>query len=178
VQEVKRWLVRMQEARDTKPITADAAAWVYKQAKHAKQFKALHDAKEAALAVPDFEACFDALPEVQLLPDAFSDSRSVEEQAARLLEAVLPRQPSEEHFAAADAQQDAQQDDAKKQQGKGKQAGAAGAGAGAVDYKQAVMDAYEGAWRQQLVALVKNLHRCKERDLGEVRSSIRCSHLE
>jgi hypothetical protein len=173
LQEVKRELARMQASRDTEPVTAESAAWLYDQAKHEKQRKALHDAKEAALPVPDFEAAFDALPAVQLLPDDFSDSGSVQERAERLLEVVLPQEPSQEHFAPADAQQHAQQQQAKKQQGK--QAGAA-AGAAVVNYNQAVKRAYEGAWKQQLDALEQNLQLIEDKDLGEVRSSICWSH--
>lgn len=167
----------MQESTDTEPVTTDTAACVYRQAKHAKQQKALHDAKEAALAAPNFEACAAALSEVQLLPDGFdSDSSTIEERAARLLEVVLPRQPSEEHFAAADAQQDAPQQREKQQPRKQGGAAAAAAGAGGVDHKQAVKDAYEGAWGQQLAALTENLQLIKDKDLGEVRNSMGLSH--
>lgn len=178
LQEVKQELARRQGSGDSQPITTEMAEFVYQQAQHAKQYKALQQAKEEGLPTPDFEACRAALPRVRLLPANFdSSSGSVEQRAARLLEAVLPRQPSEDHFAAVAAQKQAAPQQKPKAQGgkadKGPAAATAAAGSNAAaTYKQAVKVAYEKAWGEQLAALEANLRVHKEQGLGKVCTAV------
>lgn len=62
LQEVKQELARRQGSSDSQPVTTEEAEFVYQQAQHAKQYKALQKAKEEGLPTPDFEACRAALP--------------------------------------------------------------------------------------------------------------------
>lgn len=178
VQEVKQELARRQGSSDMEPITQESAEFVYQQAQHAKQNTELQKAKEQGLPTPDFEACRAALPRVRLLPAGFdsssSGSGSVEQRAARLLEAVLPRKPSDDHFAAVAAQKKA----APKQKQKAhsskadKGAAAAAGSSAAATYKEAVEVAYEKAWGEQLAALEANLRLHEERGLGKVCTAV------
>lgn len=166
VPEVRRLLVQRQPAADNTPITQRHAEWVLKQAQHLREFKRLKEAAEAALPVPDFEECFEALPDVQLTPPSFdSTSGRVEERAARLLEVVLPREAPRELLAAARAQPAQGNNGAKKKQKK--QQGAASDHSGS-QQQQAELQAYEAAWQQQLAVLQENLALQEEQGLGEV----------
>jgi hypothetical protein len=184
VQEVKQELARRQGSADTQPITDADAEFVYQEAQHARQFKQLQQAKEESLPTPDFEACRAALPRVKLLPADFdSSSGSVEQRAERLLEAVLPRQPSDDHFAAVAAQKQQAQPAQQKQKKASKAAtvaaaAAAGAGSSAsATYQQAVRVAYEKAWGEQLAALEENLELIEEEGLGKVRYAVNTTAL-
>jgi hypothetical protein len=147
------------------------AEWVLKQAQHLKECKRTRQQKEAALPVPDFEACYEALPAVQLLPHGFdSSSGSVKERAERLLEVVLPREAPQELLdaAVAQAQQQFEANAAKKKQKKQGSAPELSLEQLEQAAVEAVQQAYEAAWQQQLEVVKENMTMQEEQGLGEV----------
>jgi hypothetical protein len=170
-------LVERQPAGAANPITVQHAEWVLKQAQHLKECKKIRQQEEAALPVPDFEACYEALPAVQLLPDGFdSSSGDVKERAERLLEAVLPREVPQELLdaAVAQAQQQFEANDTKKKhtkQGTAPELSLEQLEQAAVE---AVQQAYEAAWQQQQEVIQENLTLQEEQGLGEVREHGLC----
>ena len=176
VSQVRKVLVEQQPAADKTPVTQQLAETVFKQAHHLLEYNKIKEAAEAALPQPDFEECFEALPEVELLPEGFdSSSGSSKQRAERLLQVVLPRAVPQAlldaaaaagaaAFAAAQLSEGAK---GKKQQESKKQ----------LDEelkklieqkKQAVRKAYTEAWDNQLEVVDESLTRQEEQGLGEV----------
>jgi hypothetical protein len=176
VGQVRQVLVQQQPAADKTPVTQQVAEAALKQAHHLQEYNRLRAAAEAALPKPDFDECYEALPEVQLLPSGFdSSSGSIKERAARLLGVVLPRAAPKALLAAAAASAHIQQGSKSKKQKKGGQERPKTKMELAQELKQlqeqqkqAVLQAYDQAWDHQLEVVEENLTLQEERGLGEV----------